>query len=162
MNGQNLIDSAEKNLERQLEWIARYDARVSFIAGVSIAMIAYLASVAGEVVVWNNVIALDFFVSGLFLFASLLCIYFGQYPKTNSCNSSLIYFNTIADMTCENFKKQFKNLSETDYLDDLLAQTHNNSLIISKKFTFLKTALILLLISVLPWALTIFMVKTAN
>lgn len=158
----NLIEKAEKNLERQLEWISRYDARVYFIAGVSIAMLGFLTSITGEVTFWNYAIKIDFLSSGALLFTSLICIYFGQFPKTNSDNNSLLYFGTIADMNCDKFKKQFESLSDADYLDDLLCQTHKNSVIISKKFMFLKVALISLLFSVIPWALAILLIKTSS
>lgn len=162
MDKQNLIERAEKNLERQLEWISRYDTRVSFVAGISIAMIGFLTSIASEVIVWSFAIKLDFITSGILLFTSLICIYFGQYPKTNSGNPSLLYFGTIGTMDCDKFKKHFKALSNAGYLNDLLSQTHKNSVIITKKFTFLKVALILLLVSVVPWAFAIFLVKTVN
>lgn len=147
---------AETNLERQLEWVARYDTRISFIAGICIAMLGVLAGIGSKTQIWLPCVYIPFSVAGLLLLASLICIYFGQYPTTSSPNSSLLFFGSIADLKFAEFQKGFKNLSTEDYLDDLLHQTHVNAGILKKKFLFLKTSLILLLLAVPPWIFVIY------
>lgn len=153
------ITQAELNLQRKLDWISRYDSRITFVAGISIAMLGVLIN---NVALLKDLFWYEYVTFGLasgLLFTSLILVYQSQYPKTKSVNSSLIYFGTIAALKADEFKKRFKATTEEEYLDDLLSQTHINAEIISKKFTCLKRALVLILISVIPWLYTIYLSK---
>jgi hypothetical protein len=86
----------------------------------------------------------------------LFLIYRSQYPKTFSSNTSLNYFGTIADMKFDEFKRRTKQATDEEYLDDLLCQIHINSQVLKLKFRFLKIALILLGVSVLPWLICLY------
>jgi hypothetical protein len=154
-----IFKRAEDNLQRQLDWISRYDTRISFVAGICITMVGVLFSTAPTFYWFEPVFYLCFLLSALLLIASLVCVYLGQYPNTTSQNSSLIFFGTIATLGVDEFKKKFKNGSDDEYLDDLLIQCHVNAQIMDKKFRMFKTALILMLVSVVPWALTIYAAK---
>lgn len=150
-----MLDKAEKNLERQLEWIARYDTRIAFIAGIAIAMLGVLANAGSTVTFWSADLYWLFLIAIVLLLACLTCIYFGQYPTMRAKNESLLYFGSIADLSFVEFSKRFRKLSDDDYLTDLLHQIHRNSLILKDKFLLLRAALILLLCAVLPWMLFI-------
>lgn len=153
------IAQAELNLQRKLDWIGRYDSRITFVAGISIAMLGVLvnASASFTTLTWDLYLAFGF-STGL-LFTSLILVYLSQYPKTNSVNSSLIYFGTIALLKADEFKKRVKATTEEDYFDDLLSQTHINAKIIAKKFFHLKRSLLLILIAVIPWLYVIYLSK---
>ncbi len=153
------IGRAESNLQRQLDWIGRYDARISFVTGICIGMIGLLVGIVPAPDKWTTVLCISFFATIGLLIVSLVYVYLGQYPKTDSPNQSLLFFGTIAKLKHDEFNKNFKAASDDDYLEDLLSQCHINAQILSKKFYVFKRALILMLIAVVPWAIAIYIVK---
>ncbi len=156
MDIDNKIIQAQENLKRKLDWIGRHDSRVSFAAGIFIAMTGVLANAAASIKLWNYwVYAIFGFVASM-LITGLILIYFSQYPRTKSLNTSLIFFGTISVLKCDEFKKKFKEMSKEEYLDDLLSQIHINSEILTKKFNYLKCALRLLGVVIVPWVIFIY------
>jgi hypothetical protein len=156
---ENKIAKAELNLQRKLDWVSKHDARTAFTTSVVIAMLGVLANASAAIKVWNWYLYLFGGLSLALLFTSLILICMSQFPKTTSINSSLIYFGTIADLKADDFKKKFMAATDEEYLDDLLSQTHKNAEIVDKKFYYLKATLILILMSVMPWLLTIYFSK---
>lgn len=156
---ENKISHAENNLQRKLDWISRHDTRIGFATGVSIGMLGILATACASITNWCVLSYIIFGLSGALLFASLIVIYFSQYPKTKSKNDSLLFFGTIAILKLEEFKKRFKQMNEEEYLDDLLSQIHVNAEILNKKFLNLKASLILLLFATAPWIYAIYLSK---
>lgn len=156
MNIDSKIEHAEVNLQRKLEWIGRHDGRTVFVAGIIIAMLGVLASISAKISYWSFYTSLAFGGTAFLLFTCLFYIYRSQYPKTFSVNTSLQYFGTIADMKYDEFKKRSKQVTDEEFLDDLLCQIHMNSQILKLKFTSLKISLIILAIAVLPWLICIY------
>jgi hypothetical protein len=161
MSEDSKIARAESNLQRQLDWVARHDLRTAFVAGVGITMLGVVASIDWNTVLANGFLLACFLLSLVLLFLSLCFIFASQYPKTKSPNPSVLYFGTIANYHFDDFKSKFMNMSESEYLNDLLCQTHINAQIINGKLRYLKIALSLLLIAVLPWTITIFLSRLA-
>lgn len=158
-NLDNQIQQAEESLAGKLEWVSRHDTRTAFVAGISIAMLGVLATASASVIQWSLYSHIIFGLAALLLCVSLVIIYFSQYPKTESRNSSLIFFETIASLKLDDFKKRFKDRSDEEYLDDLLSQIHINSEILSRKFTYLKASLIIIAVSIIPWLHALYLVK---
>lgn len=153
------IEQAELNLQRKLDWVSRYDSRIAFVASIALTMLGVLVNAITSLCNLHWYIYLSFGLALGLLLTSLIFVYKSQYPKTKSINASLIYFGTIANLKLGEFKKRFKDSTEEEYLDDLLSQTHINAQIISKKFSYLKISLILILLSVIPWLITIYFSK---
>jgi len=156
MNIDKKIEQAESNLERKLDWVGRHDNRVVFVVGVIIAMLGVLATASASIICWTFGLYFMFGLAGLLLFSSLIIIYRSQYPKTKAQNNSLIFFDTISQLKFAEFKQKVKDATDEEYLDDLLSQVHTNAIILKKKFSNLKWALILLGIAILPWLLSIY------
>lgn len=150
------IQRAEMSLERMLDWSGRFDTRVAFLAGIAIAMLGVLG---GIVTNEDSLFCTDVFASiaGTGLVLCLLFIYKCQYPRTESPNHSLIFFDTIAKLDIESFKEKFRSQDENQYLNDLLYQIHQNAHIISDKFFYFKLAMVLLLIAAIPWTIAIYL-----
>ena len=159
MNIEQKIAKAELNLQRKLDWVGKHDTRVAFTASIVIAMLGVLVNAGATIKTWEWYLCILFGLTVSLLFASLILIYLSQFPKTNSINTSLIYFGTVASIKADEFKKRFNAVTEEEYLDDLLSQTHKNAEIVCKKFKYLKATLITILISVIPWLLTIYFSK---
>jgi len=156
MNIDSKISQAEENLQKKLDWVGRHDSRTVFVTGILIAMLGILASASSKITTWITFDYVLFGISTLLLFCSLFFIYKTQYPNTNSENTSLNYFGTIAEMRFDEFKRRTKQATDEEYLDDLLCQIHINSQILKQKFRFLKISLILLRIAVIPWLISIY------
>lgn len=153
------IQRAEENLRRQLDWVGRHDARAAFIAGVCITMLGVIANLNWNTVTSSAWLYYFFTTSLLILLLSLLFICLSQFPKVKSPNSSLLFFGTIVCRSFKDFSKEFKELNDKAYLDDLLHQIYINAKILKQKFDYLKTSLVLLLAAVIPWLLTIYIFK---
>lgn len=151
------IERAKAVLQLNLDWIGRYDTRIAFIASIQIAMLGLLAKSGASISGWSWSAYLAFGISASALFVGLVFVYLSQYPKTDSQNSSLIFFGTIAPLKIDDFKKKFLHMNENEYLDDLLYQIHINSLILTKKFSDLKSSLRLLAIGVPLWLYAIYL-----
>ncbi|MFN7098873.1 MAG: Pycsar system effector family protein [Flavobacterium sp.] len=156
MKKDQMIAQAETNLQRKLDWVGRHDNRVVVITGIVIAMLGVLASACATIICWTFIKYLIFFLGGLLLFISLTLLYYSQFPKIDSPNSSLIFFKTIAKLDFQNFKNQSNSRSKQEYLEDLLFQIHRNSQILDKKFSNLRLAMIFLGLSLLPWLIAIY------
>lgn len=120
-------------------------------------MLGVLASSSSKVDKWTIFAYIVFGVTGLILAVGLYFIYQCQYPQTESSNNSLNYFGTIAEMKFDEFKKKTLGSSDIDYLEDILYQIHRNSVILKLKFKYLKLALVMLSISILPWLVSIYL-----
>ena len=153
------IERAEANLQRQLEWVGRHDARSSFVTGISIAMLGYLATVTPAMDRWTVWLVASFLTAVALLLASLVCIYLGQYPKTKSQNASLLFFDTISGLHFDEYRRRFIGMTDEAYLEDLLSQSHTNAGILRTKFRALKGTLIFILLSVPPWAIATYLSK---
>ena len=151
------IERAEANLERKLEWISRHDTRIAFVAGITITMLGVLAQVSASISKWNLNLYIVFGAAASLLATSLILIYCSQYPKTESQNSSLIFFGTISTWKVDEFKKRFKEVSDEDYLDDVLCQIHINAVILGKKFRYLKSSLLVMAVAIIPWLLALYL-----
>jgi hypothetical protein len=158
-NLEKKIQQAETSLQRKLNWIGRHDTRIAFVAGISIAMLGVLARASAVIAHWNWCLYLIFGLAALLLSVTLILIYFSQYPKTESRNSSLAFFGTISELKLDEFKKRFKERTDEDYLEDLLCQIHINAEILKKKFRYLKTALVVLAVATIPWLLALYLSK---
>lgn len=158
-NTERKIQRAETSLLRKLNWISRHDTRIAFVTSISIAMLGVLARTSATIAQWNASLYVVFGLTVLLLSTCLALIYCSQYPKTESRNLSLSFFGTIAPMKLDEFQKRFKERSEEEYLDDLLCQIHINAEILSKKFHYLKWALISLATSIVPWLLALYLSK---
>jgi hypothetical protein len=145
------IERAEKTLQRMLDWIARHDTRSAAVLGISLAMLGALSSSIPSPSHWTGLygaaLAAAAFGFG-FVLAELMR---GQFPRFRS-TPSLFFFGTVAGLTLQDYQRQFDELDENGYLEDLLTQCHTNSRILRSKFRSLKRSIIGLMFTALPWA----------
>lgn len=159
MKKDQMITIAEANLQRKIDWVGRHDNKVVIITGIVIAMLGVLSSACSSITSWTCFDYVVFFLSGSLLLTSLISLYYSQFPKIDSPNSSLIFFKTIASLTFQNFKNQSNSRTKEEYLDDLLFQIHRNSQILDKKFSNLRFAMFFLGLSLIPWLTAIYISK---
>lgn len=156
------IGLAEANLDRLLEWVGRYDSKVVTILAVDTAMLGYAATIAPPLARWSWALTAVVALAAGLLFASLLCLYAGSYPRTTAARPSLVFFGTIAKASEAEFTSEFTQRTPEAHLRDVLAQCHRNGEIIDVKFRRLKWAFGLMMASVPPWVLAIFFIARAG
>jgi len=154
------IDLAKKNLDNMLDWIGRFDNKSSVIMGLNLGMLGMLVSFAPEFNNWTNFMWGSTLLTLLALGLCFICIYSSNFPRTKGPEVSLFYFGSINKMECDEFQQQFTSRTEDQHLEDLLGQVHRNAQIITIKFEHLKGAYLMLIIGVIPWALTLFLFNT--
>lgn len=154
------LDLAEKNLESLLEWIGRHDNKSSIILGIGTGMLGVIATFAPDKTFWDSLM-ITFAVFSIFpLLLSLLCVYLGNYPRLEGPSDSLFYFGSICKKCLIQYQQEFFKRTKEECLKDVLEQCHRNSEILNKKFKYLKWGYRLLLISVIPWIITIYLFRS--
>jgi len=156
------INTLEKILDRQLTWISRADARISLVLPIATAMLGALATLAPEPANWEILPAIFASISAIFtglaiIFSTLAC-----FPRTYGPRSSNIFFNGIAGREADQYKKIMSEITEEDYLDDICRQCHRNAEIAKTKFEWIQKALAFLLISIIPWVITLYLLYRGN
>lgn len=154
----NTTSFLECNLSRQLAWISAADSKGSFIFALDTAMLGILAAVAPKNgTAWDVAPAIVASFSVLFGLASILFLCFSSFPRTDGPKNSLIFFGGIAQRDSKQFTEAVSVLNSEAYVDDLSAQCHRNAEIAQRKFVWIRRALISLYLSVVPWAVAIFL-----
>ena len=146
---------AERDLDRLLDWISRYDNRATLLFTLDTAMVGTLAlrmnaSVQNE---YGALLLLTFTLLGI----SILGTAFTIFPRLKSPTESLLYFGSIAKMEKKNFRDLFKTKTTTEYLDDLLAQCHINAKILDFKFKVFRISLIFTMVAIIFWSLSLYL-----
>jgi len=143
INQAELIRIAENNLNRTIEWINRTDTRFSIILGILTAVMGVIVALASNVKFDNWIpIAATFTIVSLICFLiSFIYIIAGSYQRTKSPKKSLIYFGSISELEPDKYIESFGKQSYSQYLDDLLHQGYINSIIVSKKYKYIKRSL---------------------
>jgi len=154
MSIKDQIHAAEVNLERLLEWVNRFDNKSLLVLGLNTAMLGALSAFIIPLYVWSYLIGFFAVLTIALLGSSLLFSFSSTYPQTEG-PSSLLYFETAAQIGFNEYREAFLKQTDKDYLDDLLNQCHRNSQIFSEKSHRLKCAYLLLILSILPWMMTI-------
>lgn len=153
------IEISEKNLQRLLEWVSRFDNKSVIILGVDTGMLGVLATFAPPLKSLSSASIIFALISILFLALSLLFIYLGSYPRTTGPKKSLLFWVCISKCSFSEYRESFLNQSDEEYLNDLLEQCHRNSEIIDDKFTNLKRAYRMLFVALSPWIITIYLFR---
>lgn len=159
MSGKEQLRLAEKNLEYLLEWIGRFDTKSSVILGIDTGMLGALATFAPAVNLWTLLMKGFAILSIILLLISLLFVYLSNYPRLKGSSDSLFYFGSVCQKCFDQYHQEFSKLSAEECLKDILGQCHRNSEILNQKFSYLKWAYRLLLVGVIPWAITIYLFR---
>jgi uncharacterized membrane protein len=153
------IKLAEKNLEFLLDWVARHDNKSSILFGIGTAMLGVIGTLAPDFSLWHTYLIITSGVSVGLLFLCLFFLYLGNYPRLRGPSNSLFYFGSICKNCKNQYKEKFSKQTKEECLADILEQCHRNSEIITEKFKYLKGAFVSLLLSVIPWLITIYLFR---
>jgi hypothetical protein len=142
---------APKQLERVLGFFARVEAKASFVFAINSALLGIIAvrvdrSDFGD---GHRFTALGLAVLSLAI--SYYYIYKCSFPTLSGGSLSLVYFKEIAKLREQIYIKKFREISDDEYVEDVLSQTWRNSQILSQKFNAMKFASIATGLSLAPW-----------
>ncbi|MFY9619724.1 MAG: Pycsar system effector family protein [Pyrinomonadaceae bacterium] len=165
METERVIDLARDQLNRVLGFFPRVDAKISVLLSVDIAMLALLASRAPiKELTWNSLPAWVAILSLALIALSLIFLYQASFPRLLGGQRSLLYFRGIVRRKESEFIDEFTQLSDEDYLRDILSQIWRNSEILKQKYDYLKYSFIALICALPPWlmALAMFVSFSSN
>jgi hypothetical protein len=157
------ISFLEANLSRQLIWISAADSKASFVFAITTAMLGVLAAIAPKTVGgWTTAAAIFASFAVVLAGATLLFLSIASFPRTKGPKGSLIYCGGISQKDVVQFSEAVCELSPQSYLDDLCSQCHRNAEIADRKFAWVQRALIALYLSVIPWALALYLLYSGH
>lgn len=160
VNNFDRLNAIESNLARQLGWIAAADSKVSFIFTVATAMLGVLAAISPRAgCAWSTASAVFALLAAACGLLALLFLSFVTFPRTNGPRNSLIFFGEIAKDDPASFQDAISKLSYETYVADLTSQCFRNAEIAAHKFRWLRRAMVLLYLSILPWGIAIFLLN---
>lgn len=156
-NLKNRKEDALKSLELVISWVNNIDAKASYILAVAGVMIGYVLvqdviaidAATGQVIAQTTKIAPLRVILYIFCMLSFILPILTLRARTKSIESSNFFFSTIENRRKMDFIAEFKQMSENESLDDILAQVHINSKICSKKVKLYNWGLVFLLCSIL-------------
>ena len=68
-----------------------------------------------------------------------------------------MYFEGIKSRGIESYREAISSLSQETYLAELVEQSHRNAEIASEEFRFVRVAITLWFIGIIPWASTVYL-----
>lgn len=125
-------------------------------------MLGALAALAPEPNNWEILPAILSSISVILIALSIIFSSIACFPRTKGPKSSNIFFNGIAGREAGQYKNIMCEISEDEYLDDLCSQCHRNAQIAKSKIEWVQKALASLLISVIPWIITVYLLYRVN
>lgn len=148
----------ETTLARQLSWIQAADTRVGFILPLATSMLGVIAVlIPKDTCNWELLPVAFALAASLSLTVSLIFIAFTSFPRATGPEGSLIFFGGIASLKLTEYQTKINQLSLEGYRSDLIAQCHRNAQIAERKYFWVKKSMTCIFISLLPWAVAIFM-----
>ena len=152
------ISFLEKNLARQLAWIAAADSKTPFVLAINTAMLGLLAAVSPKSIKdWTTAPAIFASLAAALGLAGLIFLSLASFPRTKGPKGSLVFFGEIAKRDPGQFHAAACDLSVEAYVDDLCAQCHRNATIASSKFAWVQRSLLALYLSIVPWCLAVYL-----
>ena len=156
MDTQRRIGFMELALTRQLKTNFAADTKVSTLIGIDTTMLAVLAALitrTGTSSPWViTLVALS--AGGLLI--GLLFLSLSSVPRTSRTNPSIVFFGSIASMGGDAYGEAVRTITEQEYLDDLIRQTHRTAEIATQKYRWIQRAQLAWYLSILPWLLAVY------
>jgi|GEM_PF-1136351 len=150
MTAKERLEAADRQHLLVQSFFARIDSKVSALFAVATGELAVvcLNVTAQTVTTWWTAIPLALTIS--LLVATVVYLYKCAFPHLDGGHGSLIYFAEVAKRTEAGFLGEWKQASGEKLIDDMIAQVWANSVIVNKKYRFLRFASISLASSLVP------------
>ncbi len=162
MNEDTAITLAEAELDRLLGWVRAAESRLALVLPLSTAMLGALAVLAPSVSKWVVLGGIMAAFAAVLLFLSILFAACASFPRTSGPKGSLVYFGGIVSRDLSQYKEAVSSVTPQAYLDDLLTQCHRNAQIAERKYAWVQRSMACLLLSALPWGLSLFILYSGR
>lgn len=153
----NHVSACETNLARAANWTTVVDQKAGFILTLTLVVLGYLTSQLGDffsamfskwtvspsapaLFVFLIIVLLAGLVGMVGAIINLVSVIRPRLTPA-SAKKSLLFFETIAPMPCDEFTQQLTALDYKSYVDALCDQTHNVSKVVSEKFRKLNSSI---------------------
>lgn len=156
MNLNDRINFLEKNLERQIEWIRAADTKIVPLMFITTSLLGTTAAFISKTETISGFILFFAVTCVSMLLLTLYCIVMVSFPRIKNNDKSLILFEGIKHSGYKTFEKKMHELSQETHFKELAKMCHSSSLIASRKFFYVKRAMIFLFSSILPWVLLVY------
>lgn len=154
-NNEKIFGFLDTILSKNISWINVADTKAGFVFLMSTSMAGVLAALMPTfsamtcLMLWGT--AISFFLLG----ASVLFLFFVNFPHLNGALKSLIFFGGISTVKADKYIEKVLNGTTQEILEDMAFQCHRTAQIASYKFKYLKISFQFLFAAILPWILTI-------
>lgn len=153
MNVRERLEAADRQHLLVHSFLPRIDSKVSALFAVVSGELAVLCLNITKQTLTTWWTAVPLVIAVGLIATTVVYLYKCAFPHLDGGHSSLIYFAEVSKRTEAKFLIEWKNADADKLTDDILGQIWANSVIVCKKFRFLKIASITLASSLLPWGL---------
>lgn len=162
MSTEELISVQEQTLSRLLDWIKAVDVKVPIVMVVNTAMLGYVGSSVPSPAEWTWFAVIGAAMGTIPPGLSLWFCFMATSPKLDGPRKSLLYFGGISDRGVDEYNLELAATTREQYLRDLNLQCHRNSVIATKKYWNLGRAMKVLVWGVLPWMVSLYVLKAGQ
>lgn len=155
MIDKDILEWLEKNLSRQIQWIAAAESKAPSIYAFAAAMLGALVALVSSKELDSAVEWISAVSAGILLLSSLLLITISTLPRRKGPKRSLIFFGGITERTCDEFEREVRKVTEAILIEDYSKQCYRNAQIASVKYKWLHCSMKTLYISIIPWLLSV-------
>ncbi|MEA3307666.1 MAG: DUF5706 domain-containing protein [Elusimicrobiota bacterium] len=156
MNLNDRINFLENNLTRQIDWIRAADTKIVPLMFITTSLLGTTAAFVSKTPELSGPILFFTVTCVSMLLLTLYCIVMVSFPRIKNNDKSLILFEGIKHLGYKNFEKKMHELSQETHFKELAKMCHSSSLIASRKFFYVKRAMIFLFSSIIPWVLLVY------
>lgn len=149
--------TAQWIFERQLAWIVAADTKIAAIVAIDTGLLAGIAAAYGASselarTDWTFAWAIT---AAVFALLSLGCAALALHPKTAGPISSLLYFGRISDLTLPDYRKNLRDSTDSDLLDDWATQIYRNAEIATFKYKWVARCVNWSFFAAIPWLIAV-------
>lgn len=141
---------AESQLDRILGFFPRVDAKNSVVLAINTGMLSLLVANISNTLIHSCVVYFSI-IPVLLIGVSMYHLYKGAFPKLKGNSDSLIYFRSIGSLSESEYAKRITDISQDEYVKDLLGQISRNSEILKEKYNHLEQAFKFMAFALVPW-----------
>lgn len=151
------IEMAEKNLDRQVNWLDKLHTKSTIVLGIQLGMLSliFASFKKTEFNLCEPKILLSILVIAI-IGVSIFLNWRSTYPALKTkVHESKLFFGHIANKKNNDYLSQVSKLKKAEYLEDLIHQSYVIASIVDKKYKLLKNSQNLIYSISIPWAFLI-------
>lgn len=149
------IERLEISLERQLSWVAATESRIALIVPLATALFGSVAIKYTYIRTSDCWVQFASWSTLALLAVVIVTAAVAIFPRTKGPAHSLIFFGGISQKSAQEFHDAITESTKDQYQKDLIEQVHLNATIASTKYRWIRRSMALLLVSLVPWAMSV-------